>query len=265
MNRIENRFHSLRHKKEKALVGFVTAGDPDMEQSEAIVDAMLREGVDILELGVPFSDPTADGPVIQRSSARALKAGMTLKKVLAMIRCIRERSDVPVVVFSYYNPILAYGRQRFYEDAVAAGADGILLVDLPPEESEEMTSRWSGSDLSVIRLIAPTTPPERMGAIAEKAAGFIYLVSMTGVTGSGGLETGAVSKTVRSLKAITDLPVCVGFGVSTPAHVAALAPTADGVVVGSAFESIIESHLGNPDCPQMVGKKVRDLKAATRL
>jgi tryptophan synthase alpha chain len=264
MNRIEQTFHSLKQRQEKALVGFVTAGDPDLPQSGAIIDAMLREGVDILELGVPFSDPTADGPVIQRSSARALKAGVNLKQVLVMIKDIRKRSTVPIIVFSYYNPILAYGRRRFYEDAVAAGADGILLVDLPPEEAEEMTSRWPGRDLSVIRLIAPTTPPERMAAIAADASGFLYLVSMTGVTGSGGLETGAVSETILSLKTITDLPVCVGFGVSTPAHVAALAPTADGVVVGSAFESIIETHLDHPECPQRVGEKVRELKAATR-
>lgn len=265
MNRIEQTFHDVKQKSERALVGFVTAGDPDRERSETIIDAMLEGGVDILELGVPFSDPTADGPVIQRSSGRALAAGMNLKTVLAMTRRIRERSGVPVIVFSYYNPILAYGRRRFYADAVAAGADGVLLVDLPPEESDEMTSRWAGRDLAVIRLIAPTTPPERMAAIAADATGFLYLVSMTGVTGSGGLETDAVARTVGILRAKTDLPVCVGFGVSTPEQVAGLAPMADGIVVGSAFESVIEAHLDDPACPQKVGKTVRRLKAATRI
>ena len=263
MNRIEHTFDSLKAKLEKALVGFVTAGDPDRPRSKAIIDAMIEGGMDILELGVPFSDPTADGPVIQRSSSRALEAGVNLKAVLDMTRDIRGNSAIPVIIFSYYNPILAYGPRRFYEDAVSAGADGVLLVDLPPEESGEMTSQWPGSELALIRLIAPTTPAERMAAIAADATGFLYMVSMTGVTGSGGLKTKEVSRTIGLLKQKTDLPVCVGFGVSTPAHVAELSPVADGVVVGSAFESIIEANLDNPDCARMVGEKVRQLKAAT--
>lgn len=264
MNRITETFDKLRQKGEKALVGFVTAGDPTVPKSMEIIQAMLKGGMDVLELGVPFSDPTADGPVIQRSSGRALKAGVSLKTVLQMTRDIRKTSSVPIVLFSYYNPILAYGADRFYEDAVEAGADGVLLVDLPPEESDEMTSQWSGNSLDVIRLIAPTTPPDRMARIAKNAAGFLYLVSMTGVTGSGGLDVGEVSQVIASLKKSTSLPICVGFGVSTPEHVRALAPLAEGIVVGSAFERLIENHLDDPDCAQIIGEKVQELKEATR-
>lgn len=263
MNRIEATFGRLKQKEEKALVGFVTAGDPTVSKSMEIIEAMLHGGMDILELGVPFSDPMADGPVIQRSSGRALKAGVNLKTVLQMTQSIRRISSIPIITFSYYNPILAYGVEQYYEDALDAGGDGILLVDLPPEESKEMTARWAGNELALIRLIAPTTRPERMAEIAKNASGFLYLVSMTGVTGSSGLDVREVSETVGSLKKATSLPICIGFGVSTPEQVAALAPLADGIVVGSAFERLIEKHLDDPDCANRVGEKVRALKAAT--
>ena len=227
MNRIEQTFDRLGQHNEKALVGFVTAGDPTVKTSLEIIEAMLREGVDILELGVPFSDPTADGPVIQRSSARALKAGVNLKTVLQMTREIRSMSSAPIILFSYYNPILAHGVENFHADARSAGADGLLLVDLPPEESDEMTDRWPDEALSLIRLIAPTTNPARMARIVQGASGFLYLVSMTGVTGSRGIDVAEVAGTVRSLKETTALPVCVGFGVSTPEHVATLSPLAE--------------------------------------
>ena len=180
-----------------------------------------------------------------------------------MTRDLRNLSSVPIVIFSYYNPILAYGVKSFYEDAVDAGADGVLIVDLPPEESEEMTSQWSGNNLALIRLIAPTTPPERMAKITADASGFLYLVSMTGVTGSCGLDVGSVSQVIASLKAVTSLPICVGFGVSTPEQVRDLAPLAEGVVVGSAFERLIEEHLEDPNCAAKVGEKAKALKEAT--
>jgi tryptophan synthase alpha chain len=265
MNRIARVFDEMRRKGEKALVGFVTAGDPTVEVSMAIVKAMCEAGLDILELGVPFSDPTADGPVIQRSSARALKAGASLTRVLEMARELRHTTQIPIVLFSYYNPILAYGVDRFYTAARAADVDGLLVVDLPPEESAEMTSAWTGNELALIRLVAPTTPPERMASIAERASGFLYLVSMTGVTGSAGLNLDEVSGVVGSLRTRSKgIPICVGFGISTPDQVRAVGSLADGAVVGSAFERLIEEHLDDPALVLRMGEAVRSLKAATR-
>lgn len=265
MTRIENTFRRLKQKNEKALVGFVTAGDPDIETSQQIISAMCENGIDILELGVPFSDPTADGPVIQRASARSLKNGTTLSKVLDMIKAARQTTDIPMILFSYYNPILAYGIDRFYEDALSAGADGVLVVDLPPEESDELTGRWTGDAFCLVRLVAPTTSADRMKTIADNAAGFIYMVSKTGVTGSAGIDAAEIGKQTRALKAATALPVCVGFGISTPEDVAAVAGVADGVVIGSAFERTIEENMGKNDTlPRLIGRQTADYKAATR-
>jgi tryptophan synthase alpha chain len=265
MNRITRVFEEMRRKGEKALVGFVTAGDPTPEISMDIIKTMCSAGLDILELGVPFSDPTADGPVIQRSSGRALKAGASLARVIAMALELRRTSSIPIVLFSYYNPILAYGIERFYTDARAAGVDGLLVVDLPPEESGEMTSTWPGNELALIRLVAPTTPPERMATIAERASGFLYLVSMTGVTGSAGLNLDEVSGVIQSLRShAKGIPICVGFGISTPDQVRSVGGLADGAVVGSAFERLIEEHLGDPDLVRLLGEEVQALKAATR-
>ncbi len=264
MKRLEKRFSELSESREKALVGFITAGDPDMDRSLAIATAMCRAGLDVLELGVPFSDPTADGPVIQRASARSLAAGTTLADVITLTSRIRRESAVPVVLFSYYNPILNYGLENFYRDAVAAGADGLLVVDLPPEESDEMTSRWPGADFDLIRLVAPTTPEARMARIAASSSGFLYLVSMAGVTGSDGLDVPAIGRQADRLRALTDIPVCVGFGISTPEQVAAVAAVADGVVIGSAFERMIEENIDSPDLPAMLAEMVRGYKAATR-
>lgn len=265
MNRIDQVFSCLKQRGEKALVGFVTAGDPTFDLSLHLIEAMCSSGLDILELGVPFSDPTADGPVIQRSSMRALKSGMNLSKVLAMAEAIRSSSDVPVILFSYYNPILAYGPDRFHKDALACGVDGVLLVDLPPEESDELTSCWSGNELALIRLVAPTTPPKRMNEIAKKASGFLYLVSMTGVTGSGGLNLEEVSSVISTLRLHSrGIPICVGFGISTPQQVGSVGRLADGVVVGSAFERMIEENLDHPELVSKISEAVSTLKAATR-
>lgn len=265
MNRIDNTFEKMKEKGEKALVGFVSAGDPGYEDSLAIVTAMCKAGLDILELGIPFSDPTADGPVIQRSSQRALKAGMNVSKALTMTQKIRGITDIPIILFSYYNPILAYGNAQFYKDALENGADGLLVVDLPTEESAEMTDEWAGSELSLVRLIAPTTPVNRMRMITQEASGFLYLISKTGVTGSDGIDTADIETHVKILRSVTDLPICVGFGISTADHVKAVAAAADGIVIGSAFERTIEENLQHPDLPGLLGEKVRGFKAATRI
>ena len=263
MNRIQKKFKELKSKNEKALVGFVSAGDPTPELSFEIILAMCQAGVDILELGVPFSDPTSDGPVIQRSSHRSLKNKTSLTSVLAMTREIRSQTRTPIILFSYYNPLFKYGCGRFSRDAVNAGADGVLVVDLPPEESDEMTAQWQDSKLNLIRLVAPTTPPDRMAMIAKDAEGFLYQVSKTGVTGSLGINLKNVNEQVRTLKSQTNVPICVGFGISTPEQVASVASIADGVVVGSAFEKLIEDNVGKPDLPDLVAIAVSKLKAAT--
>ncbi len=264
MNRLKNSFETLKQNNDKALVGFVTAGDPDIETSLKIVTAMCENGMDILELGVPFSDPSADGPVIQRSSSRALKHDVSLKTVMDMIRKIRKITSIPIIIFSYYNPIMAYGIENFQPDAIAAGADGVLVVDLPLEESPELTSLWNQTDFSLINLVAPTTPKERMAKIASASSGFLYLVSKTGVTGSDGLDTSEIETQMNILRSVTDLPVCVGFGISTAEDVATVASMADGVVIGSAFERLIEENINSPELVSIIVQQTAEYKAATK-
>ncbi|HET58139.1 MAG TPA: tryptophan synthase subunit alpha [Deltaproteobacteria bacterium] len=265
MNRIDKQFAELREKGEKALVGFVLAGDPSFDRSLELLAAMCDAGLDVLELGVPFSDPTADGPVIQRGGLRALKSGSSLAGAIRMIGALRKKTDVPVVLFSYYNPIFAYGLEAFFRDAPAAGADGMLVVDLPPEEAAEMNEYLpDGNDFALIRLVAPTTPPERMHAIVKNASGFIYLISKAGVTGGGGLDPEGIRKQAATLRAASGLPLCVGFGVSTPDDAAMLAPFVDGVVIGSTFENIIEEYRDSPDLAERLAGQVRSFKAAMR-
>ena len=264
MSRLGDTFARLAARGEKALVAYVTAGDPDLPRSREVVRALCAAGVDILELGVPFSDPTADGPVIERACHRALQAGTTLSAVLSLARDIRRETETPIVLFSYYNPIFARGVERFLSEAAEAGADGLLALDCPPEEQDDLSlSRVNGS-LDLIRLIAPTTPPERMRAVARDASGFLYLVSMTGVTGAAGLDTEEVARTAGMLRAASALPVCVGFGFSRPEEVRAAAACADGAVVGSAFVRIVEANRDDPRLPERVGELAALLKAATR-
>lgn len=283
MNRIEKTFAQLREKGEKALIGFITAGDPNIEKSFEIAKTLCTKGVDILELGVAFSDPTADGPVIQRSSMRALRAGMTLEKALDFIRRLRsEKVETPVIIFSYYNPLFRYGAERFYRNAMNAGADGVLIVDLPPEESDEFTGKWDGwrpgiSPFSFIRLIAPTTPKKRMETILKDASGFVYLISKLGVTGSeeiipssrptsfhDPLDYKAIEQMVLDIKSIRNIPVCVGFGISTPDQVSKIGRISDGVVIGSAFEKTIEENLENPSLLSILDNMVSTFKKALK-
>lgn len=265
MNRIEKTFNSLQKKGEKALIGFVTAGDPDLKRSLEIINTMIKSGIDILELGVPFSDPTADGPLIQRSSKRALKNSVTLDNVLDMTGKIREKSQIPIIIFTYYNPVFTMGVQNFCQKAVGNGADGVLIVDLPFEESDEFLQFKEAEKLCLIKLIAPVTPYKRMEMIARSASGFIYLISKTGITGSSGLNTKKTSLIAKELKSATNLPICTGFGISTPDHVKAIAAFSDGVVIGSAFEKIIEDNLENPEILEILKHATINFKRATKI
>lgn len=239
MGRIEDKFAALKEEGKKAFIAYLTAGDPGLAETEGLIPALETVGVDIVEVGVPFSDPTADGPAIQAASQRALKQGATLEKILGMIARLRGKSGVPIVLFTYYNPILSYGPERFATDAAAAGADGILVVDLPPEEADELRQYSDPAGLAFITLIAPTTDPKRARKILRGATGFVYYISVTGVTGTAVPRPDDVRREVERLKGMTALPVAVGFGISTPAQAAAIAPLADGVVVGSALVRLI--------------------------
>lgn len=247
MGRIEDRFTALKNEERKAFVAYLTAGDPDLETTAELIPALEDVGVDILEIGVPFSDPTADGPAIQAASQRALKRGATLEKILAMIAALRRTSGIPIVLFGYYNPILSYGPEKFALDAAASGVDGLLVVDLPPEEANELRQYTDTAGLAFITLIAPTTDTERARKILRKAAGFVYFISVTGVTGTAAPRTEDVQRDVERIKTMTALPVAVGFGISTPQQAAAIAPLADGVVVGSALVRLIGEKGGSGD------------------
>jgi tryptophan synthase alpha chain len=235
MNRIERVFRDLKRTGRKGLVGYLTAGDPGPAVSEQIIRMALQNGVDVLELGVPFSDPTADGPIIQEASQRALAAGMSVEGVLAMVRNLRRDVQTPIVLFGYVNPLFVYGFARFCADAAKAGVDGLLVVDLPFEESGELRACAARHGLCFIPLIAPTTPDDRAAAILKDAAGFVYYIMVTGVTGVRERLTADVAQQVGRLRRLTRLPVAVGFGISNGAQARAAAEPADAVVVGSAL------------------------------
>src|SRR5690606_3179728 len=244
LSRFDRRFAACRAEGRAALVTFVTAGDPDAETSLAILKALPRAGADLIEIGMPFTDPMADGPAIQLSSQRALKAGQTLTKTLDMVRAFRAgEADTPVILMGYYNPIYIYGVERFLKDAREAGVDGLIVVDLPPEEDEELCLPALKAGLSFIRLATPTTDDARLPAVLANTPGFVYYVSITGITGSATPDFAAVAQSVARIKAHTDLPVVVGFGVKTGEHAAAIAHGADGVVVGSALVEAVRASL----------------------
>jgi tryptophan synthase alpha chain len=246
--RIDQRFAALKKEGRAALVTFLTAGDPDAETSLAILQALPRAGADVIELGVPFTDPMADGPTIQASSQRALKAGQTLRKTLAMVRAFRESDNAtPIVLMGYYNPIYVYGVDRFLADAKAAGVDGLIVVDLPPEEDDELCLPALKSGLNFVRLATPTTDDTRLPAVLANTSGFVYYVSITGITGMATPDTDSVIGAVARIKRHTRLPVAVGFGVRTAAHAQAIARGADGVVVGSALVDALKQSLDQND------------------
>lgn len=246
MNRIDSTFNALSESGKKAFVAYVAAGDPSYTKSLEVIKGLADTGADIIELGVPFSDPLADGIVNQMAADRALKAGMTTPKVLELVREFRKSHQTPIVLFTYLNPIYTYGFSKFQADAVEAGVDGVLLLDLPPDEAKLNEELGSNAELKHIRLIAPTTPEERVKLLAEQSEGFIYALSRTGVTGAHGGPSAAVSDTVARIKQYTDTPVCIGFGITNAEQAAEVAASADGVVVGSAIVKQIEL---SPDQP----------------
>jgi tryptophan synthase alpha chain len=242
VTRIGERLAERARKGEKAFIAFVTAGDPSLQRTVEIALAMEAADVDVLELGVPFSDPLADGPVIQRSSERALGHGASLSAVLGVVRAVRKGSQLPLLLFSYFNPLLQYGLARLAGDAKAAGVDGVLVTDLPPEEAEEWLAIARAAELDTVFLASPTSPEERLRRVAQASRGFIYAVSRTGVTGEQQALSDDAGPLVARLKSLTDAPVALGFGISTPDQVAAAAAVADGVVVGSALVRFLEEH-----------------------
>ena len=262
--RIERKFRALADAGELGLIAYITAGDPSLEASAKIVLAATEAGADIIELGVPFSDPVADGPVIQRASERALRSGTTLAGVLELVRDLRTRTDVPLVLFSYFNPILQMGLEKFAEAAASAGADGVLATDLTPEEASEYRAALSHRNLDTIFLAAPTSTDERLARIAAASSGFLYLVSRTGVTGTREVLPEGLPALARRVRKFTNLPIAVGFGISAPAHVSVLGGIADAAVVGSALMAEVERSASADAAALGVAALVRALKSAAR-
>lgn len=245
MRRIARKFEDLRTSGRKGFIPFVTAGDPDVETSLAIVQKLAEHGADIIELGVPFSDPMADGPTIQRSSQRALRSGVTVAGVLEMVRRFRLKSDVPIVLFSYLNPLLRYGLEKLARDAADAGVDGVLVTDAVSDEAAEIRAVFDTAGLDLISLIAPTTSDDRLAAIAAGSCGFLYAVSRAGVTGAQSEMSADAERLVRRARFVTDLPIAVGFGISTREQIRDVWRYADAAVVGSAIVAAIEREPGN--------------------
>ncbi len=268
--RIERRFQALKAEGRPGLVTFTTAGDPDYETSLAIIKSLPKAGADLIEIGMPFSDPMADGPAIQASGQRALKAGQTLKKTLSMVRDFRTgEPDTPVILMGYYNPIYIYGNAKFLADAKAAGVDGLIVVDLPPEADDELCLPAMDAGLNFIRLATPTTDDKRLPTVLKHTSGFVYYVSITGITGMASADPVAVSKAVERIKRHTTLPVAVGFGVKNAAQARAIGQAADAVVVGSAVVSAVKDSLdaGGHATKRTVGAVtdlVADLAAGVR-
>ena len=264
MKRIEKKFASLRAKNEKALIVYLTAGDPSLGITKKLIFALEKAGVDILEIGVPFSDPTADGPVIQAASQRALRAGTTLAGVLKMVAEVRKVSEIPVVLFGYFNPIFAYGVKKFAHAARLAGVDGVLVVDLPYEEAKELKIYTDAVGIDFISLIAPTTDAKRLSKIAAKATGFLYYISITGITGTAAPKIDNIKTEVGKIRKITNLPIAVGFGISKPQQAREIARFADGVVIGSAVVRLIDENKNNKDLLKIVSDYVSEIKKELR-
>jgi tryptophan synthase alpha chain len=259
MNRIKKTFKNLKINNKKALGIFLTAGDPDFETSLEIFTKLPENGVDFIEIGMPFSDPMADGPSIQLSSQRALKSGMTLEKCLLLVKKFRKKNNhTPIILMGYYNPIYIYGKENFIDKAVNFGVDGLIIVDLPPEEDDELYYYSEKNNISFIRLITPTTKKERLSIILKNATGFIYYVSITGITGTQTPNLNQVSDNLKNIKKFTILPVVIGFGIRSPSQASAMAKISDGIVIGSAVVDLIETSLDYNEAEKLTVKSCLD-------
>ena len=260
MGRIGKKFESLRARNEKALIVYLTAGDPSLDVTKKLILGLENAGVDILEIGVPFSDPTADGPVIQAASQRSLKTGTTLKTVLNLVADIRRVSEIPIVLFGYFNPIFAYGVGPFAKAAKQAGVDGVLVVDLPPEEAPELRIYTDAAGLNFISLVAPTTGKDRLKTILKSATGFLYYISITGVTGTAAPRTEDIAREVGKIRKLTKMPIAVGFGISNAAQAKEIGAITDGIVIGSAVVRLIDENRDSDDLTEIVCKYIKNIK-----
>jgi len=261
MSRISSTLKSLSDRSEKALITYVMAGDPSLEKTEELVVALERAGADLIELGIPFSDPVADGPVIQQAAERALRQRVSLRSVLELVRRLRKKTEVPLILMTYLNPILRMGIEAFLKQATQAGVDGVIVPDLPMEEGEGLSTLAGGAGIDLIFFAAPTTSLSRLGEVARLSAGFLYYVSLTGITGGSLSDLREIEKRVAAVKRKSRLPVAVGFGISTPEEARALGRCADGVIVGTAIVRLIAQYGESPDLVRALTQYVRSLKA----
>ena len=262
MSRISKKFKALKNTDGKALISYIMAGDPSIEKTEDLIYALEEGGADIIELGVPFSDPLADGPVIQRASERALASKTTLVKVLNMVSKVRERSNIPIVLMTYYNIIFNYDERSFVQDAIRAGVDGVIIPDLPPEEGKLLIGLANSAGLDTIFLLAPTSSEKRISLISKKSKGFIYYVSLTGVTGIRTKLSASIAPMITKIKNETAKPIAVGFGISNARQAAEASRFADGIVIGSAIVKLVEDNLKSGDMTSKVRAFASDIKAA---
>lgn len=263
-NRISQTFDQLQQKGEKALIPYIMAGDPSLSETESLVLALERSGADLIELGVPFSDPIADGPVIQKAAERALHSGTSLRRILTLVRSLRTKTQIPLILMAYYNTILAMGEAPFCREAVAAGVDGVIIPDMPPEEAEPLWKASESEGPCLVFLLAPTSTSTRKAQVIHRTRGFIYYVSLTGITGAKLQDLNNVRVNVEGIRKKTRKPIAVGFGISTPDDARQVAEFADGVIVGSAFVRLIGESTQNPDFIERVGQFTRELKEAIR-
>ena len=263
-SKLDRTFAQLRQRGEKALIAYVMAGDPSLQDTEQLVVELEQAGADIIELGVPFSDPIADGPVIQQAAERALRSGTSLRTILPMVTRLRARTRIPLVLMVYYNNVHAFGPERFCHEAAQAGIDGLIIPDMPPDEASPLKGPAAAAGLQLIFLLAPTSTAERRTFVARQSQGFVYYVSLTGITGAKLLSMADVRNNVEKIRKVTHVPVAVGFGVATPEDAANVAAIADGVIVGSAIVKQIAAHQQKPEMVKHVAEFVRSLKNAMR-